>query len=355
MKGLLKNLFFIVLGTIIAYLIFKYVAPLVAPFIVALFLAFLIEPVVAFLQRRLKMPRGPSVGISMLAVFGGFGLLIVLAVTRLIIELVHLSAYLPNYINNIKEMFVAWRYQAEAYYLALPADVLNFINDRLSNSAYSLDALLAKAQSATGSVLDFVMGIVSAVPVLVILIVISGIATYFISKDKKLIVVFWLNSIPAPWGRKSMDIVKEVFEAMIVYVRAQALLITITFVQTLIGLYLIGAPYALIMAIIIGVFDLIPILGPSAIYLPWVAWEFASGNSVFAIKLLILYGIVIVVRQILETKIVSSSMGLHPLATMLAMYVGLQLLGATGVIAGPLFLIAVKAFASAGLLGWKKS
>lgn len=354
MKNLLKNALYVCIGALIAYLLFKYVAPLFAPFIVAVFLAFLIEPIVKLLQNKVNISRGPAVGLSMLTVFGGLGVLLTLVITRLIIELVHLSAFLPQYINNMKSVFLSWRVKVEEYYFALPPDVLNFINKKLSSSAYSLDSFLVKAQTVTGNILDFVMGFVSAVPVWVILIIISGIATFFMSKDKKIIVSFWLSFIPAPWGRKSIEIVKEVFNAIIVYLRAQIILITITFLQSLIGLYIIGAPYALLMGMAIGIADLIPILGPSSIYLPWVIWEFATGNSVFAIKLLVLYAIVIVVRQILETKIVSSSMGLHPLATMISMYVGLQLFGATGVIAGPLFLIALKAFASAGIIKWNK-
>lgn len=354
MKQLFKNALFIALGALIAYLLFKFVAPLFAPFIVAVFLSFLIEPLVKLLQNKINLSRGLSVGVSMITVFGGLGVIVTLIITRLIVELVHLSAFLPNYINNMKAVLLSWRIRAEEYYFALPPDVLGFINKKLSTSAYSLDALLVKAQKATGNVLDFVMGIISAIPVWVVLIIISGIATFFISKDKKIIVSFWMRFVPAPWGRKIMEIVKEVFHAIIVYLRAQLILITITFAQSLLGLYIIGAPYALLMGIVIGIADLIPVLGPSSIYIPWVIWEFATGDSIFAIKLLILFAIVIVVRQILETKIVSSSMGLHPLATMISMYVGLNLFGATGVIAGPLFLIALKAFDSAGIIKWNK-
>ncbi|MHB9093687.1 MAG: sporulation integral membrane protein YtvI [Eubacteriales bacterium] len=346
---------YIGLGTAVVYLLLKYVAPIFAPFIIAVFLTIFIEPLVLFLQKRGRLPRAAAVGVALLAVFGALGLVVTFAVARLISELLHLSTFLPQYVANIKSVVLSIQTRVESYYFTLPADVLDFINGKIAGSAYSLDSILQKARFFTGKLLNFLLQLVSSVPIWVILIVISAIATYFMSKDKRLIVNYWLKVLPEPWGRKSLDIAKDIFQAIISYVRAQMILISITMLQSLIGLYIIDAPYALLMGLIIGLADLIPVLGPSSIYLPWITWEFITGDTAFAVKLLILYAVVLIVRQVLETKIVSSSMGLHPLATLMAMYVGLQLLGPLGVIAGPLFIITLKALASAGLIGWKES
>ncbi len=353
MKDFAKTLIIILLGTAVAYLLGLYVAPVLAPFILALFLTFFIEPMVDFFQNRLRFPRTAAVSIAMLIVFGGAGLVIVAIVTRLIVELVHLTEFLPDYINNIKSVIVSFQGKAEAYYLALPPDVTHFINEKVTGADYSLDSILGRAEKITGALLNALMSLISSVPTFILLVIISGIATYFMAKDKTILLDFWLRVIPEPYGRKVLEVVRDIFTAVISYVRAILVLVMLTFLQTLIGLYLIGAPYALIMALVIGVADIIPILGPSAIYLPWIIWEFITGDIVFGIKLAALYGIVIIVRQVLETKIVASSIGLHPLATLVSMYVGLQLMGPLGVIAGPLFVIAVKACGSAGLLRWK--
>lgn len=352
MRHLFKTLIYIILGCIAAYYLFKYVFPVFTPFIIAIFLSLLIEPLVGFLQRRWQFPRALAVGVSMLALFGGLGLLISLVVGRLIVELLHLSTFLPEYFTNIKTVVVSLQNRAEAYYFTLPPDVLDFVNSRIADSAYSLDAILNKVRLITGSLLDFLLRMVASVPAWIILIIISGIATYFMAKDRREIIIFWLKVTPPPWGRKMLDITRDIFQAIMSYVRAQMVLISITLVQSVIGLYIIEAPYALLIGLLIGVADLIPVLGPSSIYLPWIAWEFITGDTAFAVKLTILFSIVLIVRQILETKIIAQSMGLHPLATMAAMYVGLQLLGPMGVIAGPLFIITLKAFASAGLIGW---
>ena len=355
LKHLFKNLIFIILGSIAAYYLFKYVVPLLAPFILAGILSLIIEPMVVFLQNKGRIPRALAVGTSMLVFIGGLGLIISVGVTRLIAELLHLSTSLPNYITNIKTVALSLQNRAELYYFALPPDVLDFINTRIAESNYSLDSLLDRSRMIIGDLLNYLLQLVASVPAWIILFIISGIATYFIAKDRRELIVVWLKVIPSPWGKKILCITSEVLRAMFGYARAQAFLISFTLIQSIIGLYIIDAPYALLMGLTIGVADLIPIIGPGLIYVPWAAWGFVTGDTAFAIKLIILYAIIMVVRQVLETKIVSHSMGLHPLATLVAMYVGLQILGPIGVIAGPLSLIVLKAFASAGLIGWEEN
>jgi len=349
----LRTFIYIGLGTAGAYLLLKFVAPVFSPFILAGLLAFFMEPLVTFLQNRVRLPRSVAVGITMVVVFGGFTLVLALVITRLIVELAHLSAYLPEYIDNIKSVILSVQDRAEAYYLALPKDVLDFINERVAGNQFNLDSVFNRIQVVVVKTLNFMLRLVSSVPAWIILIIVSAIATYFMSKDKNVIKNFWFRAVPEPWSRKSIDIAKDVIHAVSGYAKAQLILITLTFVQSLVGLYIIGAPYALLVGLAIGIADLIPVLGPSSIYLPWIAWEFITGDNAFAVKLTILYSIVLVVRQVLEAKIVSTTMGLHPLATLVGMYVGLRLLGPLGVVAGPLFIITLKAFAAAGLIGWK--
>ncbi|PHJ38937.1 hypothetical protein P378_06400 [Desulforamulus profundi] len=78
-------------------------------------------------------------------------------------------------------------------------------------------------------------------------------------------------------------------------------------------------------------------------------WSFVSGNAAFGIKLFVLYLIVLVSRQLLETKVVATNLGLHPLATLVALFVGFKVLGFVGMIAGPILLIAVQAVIKAGI------
>ncbi|MEG3070581.1 MAG: sporulation integral membrane protein YtvI [Candidatus Syntrophopropionicum ammoniitolerans] len=175
-------------------------------------------------------------------------------------------------------------------------------------------------------------------------------SSYFIARDKKMIMNFIAHLLPDPWGEKIINASRDVAAAFMAYIKAQAILVFISTSMSVTGLYLIGADYALVVGLTIGIFDLIPVLGPATIYLPWLIWSFATGATIFGIKLSILYLIVLVVRQILETKIVSGNLGLHPLATLISMYAGLWTLGLPGLVLGPVFLIAIQSFYKAGIL-----
>ena len=100
-----------------------------------------------------------------------------------------------------------------------------------------------------------------------------------------------------------------------------------TTVIVLIGLLILRVPYAITIAIITGVVDLLPYLGTGAVFVPWVIYVFFTGDTAFAIGLLILYIVVIVQRQIMEPKVLSSNIGLDPLATLVALFVGFKLFG----------------------------
>ncbi len=344
-----------VIGIVLTYLAFTYVLPYLLPFLVAAFLAVLLEPSIRLLQRKAKLPRPVAVGVAMLTVLGGFLTVLALVIARLIAELVHLSSYLPVYIKNVQVVIEGMEAQALTYYFNLPPKVLTYVHKQVAGSQYNLESILEKLQGITNKLLNFIIALVSSVPGWIILIIISIIATYLVAKDRRMLVQSWMEVLPAPWGTKSLDVAKDIAGALAGYVRAQLTLIFITFMLCLLGLYLIGSQYALLMALVIGIFDLIPVLGPTTVFLPWIGWAFISGNTVLGVKLSILFAVVLVVRQVMETKIMSENLGLHPLATLMAMYIGLQLFGALGLVAGPIFLIALKAVNRAGFLSWRKS
>ncbi|MFZ5640136.1 MAG: sporulation integral membrane protein YtvI [Bacillota bacterium] len=355
MQQLLKNLVLIVVGMVMMYLAIIYIIPYILPFVAAGFLAVLLEPAIRFLQRKVKFPRPAAVGAAMLLVLGGVLAVLVLVITRLIAELVHLSSYLPVYVNNVQAVIKNMEEKALTYYFNLPPGVITYIDEQVAGSQYNLQSLLEKLQGFTNKLLNFIITLVTSVPGWIILIIVSIIATYLVAKDRRAIVAAWMEVLPEPWGAKSLGVAKDIAGALSGYVRAQLTLIFITFIISLLGLYLTGSQYALLMALVIAIFDLIPVLGPSTIFLPWIGWAFVSGNTMFGAKLSILFAVVLVVRQVMETKIMAENMGLHPLATLMAIYVGLQLFGAIGVAVGPVFLIALKALGRAGILKWRIS
>ena len=123
------------------------------------------------------------------------------------------------------------------------------------------------------------------------------------------------------------------------YIRAQLLLMSLTFIILSVFLLLFGVNYALLVALGIAFMDALPIFGTGFILLPWALYEFLTGGNALGFGLVALYGVCSLTRQILEPKILSSQIGLHPLLTLAGVFAGFKLFGVLGLIAGPLLVL----------------
>ena len=309
---------------------------IIVPFIVAALLALLMEPLVTWLTARARNSRSLAVGLTMLSSLAVISLVLVLVIFRLAQELTELSVSLPRYVKPAQD-FITYTFQkSKILYFSLPPEVTRQVGENLS----SVTGYLSNFAS---SMAHFLVNFASALPGAVLGIIVTIIATYFFARDRRLLVRFWLAVLPQPWGEKSLGVVREIAYAFLSYVRAQTLLVSLTTAQAILGLYIIGANYALTVGFLVGILDLIPVLGPAAIFLPWAVWAFITGNIALGVKLLVLYALLWVVRQILEARVVAANLGLHPVAVLAAMYIGLKLIGVAGLIFGPILLIAIQA------------
>ena len=115
-----------------------------------------------------------------------------------------------------------------------------------------------------------------------------------------------------------------------------------TFAEVLVGLSILRVRYALLMSLIIAVVDILPILGTGTVLIPWAIFSYVTGDGGLGTGLLILYAIVLILRQLIEPRIVGSSLGLHPLATLASIYLGIKLIGLGGIFIGPAAALLVK-------------
>ena len=141
--------------------------------------------------------------------------------------------------------------------------------------------------------------------------------------------------------RKAQSYVKNV---LFIYLRSYSLLFLITFGELCLGLLIMGIPYPVLIGLGIAVFDILPVLGTGGILLPWAAILLIMKNHGLAFGILLLYLVILVVRNMLEPRIVGKQIGLHPLATLAALFLGLKLLGLAGLIIFPVALTVVVNF-----------
>jgi len=327
---------------LIAYFALRLVFIYFSPFITALVLSLIIEPIVKLLQ-RLKLKRGIAVLLSILLFLGVFIAFSIFAVTRIVYELVKLYNKLPNYyewLNNFVSEIVE---HATELYLQLTPEALNIIQDVLKTVFQNVTAFL----SLTTTVL---IDTLTALPTTVIFVLITLVATFFITKDKYIIKDFIMKQLPPSWGTKLISLKTDLFGALIGFLKAQSIILSVTFLESFIGLSFIDIDYAFILAIIIAIFDILPVLGTGGIYIPWAIVNFIMGNYRLGIALLVIYGVITIVRYMIEPKIVGQQLGIHPVVTLMSMFTGLKLIGAAGLILGPTAVVALKACQHAGIL-----
>lgn len=184
-------------------------------------------------------------------------------------------------------------------------------------------------------------------PIVFVNIVITVLATYFICTEKFYILDKLEHHVPKPWIKKANIKIKKITSTLGKYLKAEVIMICITFIIVLIGMYMFrfigfNITYPLLLALAIGFVDALPILGAGTVLIPWSIIEAINGDLKFGIALILLYAITILTKQLLEPKIVSSEIGIHPIFTLIAMYTGVRFMGILGLLVGPIVLIILK-------------
>ncbi|RXI98526.1 sporulation integral membrane protein YtvI [Anaerobacillus alkaliphilus] len=317
------------------------------PFMIGLVLAFFLNPIVNFFQERMKISRWLSVSIVLLGLLS----LTIGSITILISEIIMGTNYLSQ---SVPIHFQSLIYEFQKIFTGkiMP------IYEQISTIFYSLDSdqqvtikayvetitnhITSNASSTIQSVLTGISDFLLALPNLATVIIFSLLATFFISKDwYKLVFIFrkWLPNVIA---ERTKDVMKSLKKAFVGFILAQITLISITCCIVLIGLLVLKVDYPITIALIIAFVDLLPYLGTGLIFIPWILYTFFSGQLSLTIGLSILYGVVVVQRQIMEPKILSSSIGVDPLATLVSLFVGYKLFGFLGLILGPIILVFIQ-------------
>ncbi|MGE5416632.1 MAG: sporulation integral membrane protein YtvI [Acidobacteriota bacterium] len=365
--GSLKNLVRLavaLLALLIIFLLFEFVLPiagrmlraapgLVMPFLLAILFAILIEPLISLFENKIKMGRGLSTFVSLLIAVGGLMVIVSVVIGRLIGEINVIYGTFSRRYVELGDVIMQGFERAQHYYLNLnlPLEVDQTLQTNLEAILNAIRTIIA----ASG---NYLVRSLTSLPELFIFLVITVVATYFIANERHKLWIWFIDCIPESWAGKTRKVIGDMIDAFLGFIRAYAFLVTLTAILTIIGLSIVGVPYALTVGILIGFLDILPVIGPGSMFIPWIAWEIFKGHTAFAIGLTMVYLVITVVRQILEPRIIGKNVGLHPLATLIALYIGLKTAGFAGVILGPILVIFMLACQRAGVfegISWKRA
>lgn len=332
------------IGTIfVAYFVTK----LVLPFIIGFFIALMINPLVDFLQARTKMPRGFAVISAILAILTVISAAITLIVTEAIQGFTSLSKVVPEHYKKFtaffEELYFSKIFPIYNNLLKTFRDLEQSEQSTILDSAQIIGTKLTNTfSSILQSLGNGLYLIISKIPNAATVLVISLLAAFFISKDWHLIIRWLHKHTPNKIHNKVNQIYEGLQRALFGFLKAEYKLTFISAAIVFIGLLILQVEHALSIALIIWIVDFLPYIGPITIFLPWVIYSFSTGKIGLGIGLSILYGLIILQRQLLKPKVLSSSIGISPLLTLLTMYAGFKLIGLIGIVVGPLTFIFVK-------------
>jgi sporulation integral membrane protein YtvI len=301
------------------------------------------------------MPRALAVLIVILLALA----LIIGIITILVVEIINgmssLAKEVPAYFEELVKYFeVLIVNQVVPLYEKLSTMMNNLdpstqaqIMERVENIGSNI-ALVG--QNILTNILTWIPDKIAGIPNFAAVLIFSLLGTFFISKDWYKLSNKVKSLMPKQVVSSSDSVFKGLQSALVGFIKAQFTLISITAVIVLFGLLILRVDYAITLALIIGAVDLLPYLGTGLVFVPWIFYMFFTGNYFLTIGLSILYMIVIVQRQLMEPKVLSTNIGLDPLATLIALFAGYQMLGFIGLIIGPVTLVIINTLYKTGVL-----
>ena len=308
------------------------------PFVLALLLAAIIDPWVDRLERR-GVPRA----------LGAFGVIAALGaatcgaawalVANLVREAQMLRAMLPEYAAKARLLADSLAATAETLFAELPRPLSEALERGIESASESLAAAAAGLVARAG-----------ALPGLFLVGFVALVAAYFLSRDKRELGAFLLGLLPPSWRPEIRQLKAEIAGGLAGFVRAQLILVVLSCGLSVLGLVLIRSPYAWSLGLLAGTLDIVPMVGPSGVFVPLIACAALFGEWNRSLATACVWLAVLMVRQAVEPDVVGRHVGLHPLTTLVSAYLGGVSFGLWGVVVGPVAAIAMKAVCVVSIL-----
>lgn len=324
-----------ILGTsVVVYFLLKKVLPLIVPFLIAWALAGLVAPIAGFLHKKLRIPQaiGGSISLFVCLFLLGMGLF---WLVRLLVE--QITAFAANY-ELYENMAVGYakilcgycdrtfRMQAGSTYTMLENGI-----SRVSMSVQEewFPTLTKKSFQAAATVFTGTAGVL-----------VTLIATVLWIKDRE---EYKESYRQFPFYEELHRIAERLSKTGVAYLKAQGILFLLVAACCSIGLCFIKNEYALLLGLLIAVLDAFPVFGSGLFFIPWALFSLLSGQMLQAAVLITTYVCCLLIRELLEPKLIGDKIGLKPIVMLIAIYVGIQLFGVFGFVLGPFGLILILA------------
>jgi len=339
---ILANLLVAVITIVAIFYVFPKVLIFFMPFVVGYIISLIANPLVRFLEKKLKIVRKHSSIIIIIGVLAAVILILYLAIGKLVEETMQFVNNLPQMYEGLKlELNMVWN-NLQVVINRLPSDMqqsITEISQELTTYASNLAQAISVptftaagkfAKNVPGTLIAIIMGILSA---------------YFFTADRDKIEEKLKAHMPKGILENVLYVIKDLKHVVGGYFKAQLKIMVVVYIIVVIGLMILKVNYVLLVALCIAFLDMLPFFGTGTVLGPWAIIKFLSGDYKMAIALVVLYAVTQLVRQLIQPKIVGDTIGMNPLATLFFMYIGYKFSGVIGmIIAVPVGMILINLY-----------
>lgn len=345
-KKFLINIAFGAVIVILAYMIFQYFLGLLLPFLMAFLVAAMLRPLVRMLSKKFRFTLRFSSVVCNIFFFGIIGTLLFFGGARMIAMIAEIFSGLPVFYQRTLEPALQTAMRSIEDFL-LQFDITPF---------HDVDQIIPKIITAVGdmvtrfsmNVVNFISGFAAGLPSVLVNLLIMIIATFFFSLDYEGITQFLLRPMSSRTKKIVLDMKRHLFNVILRYGKSYFIILCITFFELSIGLACLKVNNFWVVAAVIALVDILPVLGTGIVILPWAAFSLLQSKYFLGIGLLVLYVIITIIRQIIEPRIIGKQVGLHPIITLITMFVGMNLFGFIGMFGLPITAAIIQSLLESG-------
>lgn len=331
---LVKISLILLFGGLLTFLLFYLFLDLLLPFTAAFASAVILSPVSRRIGKRTQMSLRTLRLFLLFLLMGLLSFLLIFGTIKLLDEAGAFFSTLYSrleillekvfaYLEKLKDTSANISPTAETLGKAFGNALQNAMSELSAKSASLAAHFAAKLPSLLFSLLIFLL------------------AVFYFSFDYEAITAYLASLFPQKHHTKIKLIKQRLFATANRFFRAYGLLFIITFIELYLSFLFLRIEHAFLLALIASILDILPAVGVGIVLLPWSAALFIGGNTARAIAILVICLAVTLIRQVLEPHIIGKQFGIHPLASLIALYVGLRLMGVLGILLSPFIALAV--------------
>ena len=312
------------------------------PFVIAAIIAMIANPMVRFLEQKLKIVRKAGSVVVVVLVLGLVVLLCYVVIAKLISEAIGFFAYAPQVWNKLSTSFGNLQGEWMVIFKRMPLGMQEW----LASVGENATADITKWVSGLGEPVSEVAGsVASNLPLIIVGIIMAILASYLFVAQREYLEKLYVKVIPKRFRNRLGLVMSTMKNAVGGYFKAQLKIMVFVYAVLLVGFVILGVEYALLIALLIAILDFLPFFGTGAAMWPWALVCLLQADYKDAIGIMIIWGLSQLVRQLIQPKMVGDSIGLPPIPTLFALYIGFRVGGAVGIIlAVPIAMIIINLY-----------